>query len=652
MVIKKITAVALAVMMAVTGFALIAPGASDVYASSTKITGTNGDKAKVSVDWNARYTYAELQDQFAQLNETFPEFSELSSIGDSYEKRSIMLMEITDESVPNDSKTEIAVFGNIHGGERESASCAMYSAWYLLENSGCADIAEMLEKYVVYVIPVINPDGYEQSFVTKTRQSMTPVDHDGDGIPFSDPLCDINNDGFIGTVYAVDENGKTYNIGSEGKDINNDGRMANDVRNSGVDINRNFDFLWGKDGKMDTEGPSAASEVETQAVQNFIDSHQNIAALTTLHTGIQCVLWPWGYRAADPNNAEEMADIQFMADTSLKMAKACKTGTHRNFYCKQSYDDYQTYSELIDYAYGKYGIHSYTIEVYSQGSSRTEGVSKYDKNLDPRVATEDQCMWNDTLPAQTVKNYTHDQAVTLFELNGIDYSKLLVRDGSSYRVWGENEGLRITTSSSNQMVNRAPDDQDEMVTGVMGGIIEMIESEAPGTLPISAASLDKTSFVYDGKAKAPSVEVNYKNKILTPGVDYELVGEASAKKPGKHTVTVKGIGDYSGTIKLSYTIAVKGTAIKSLAKDKKAFTVKVAKQGAAYATGYQLRYSTKANMAGAKTVKIGDKNTAVTKKVKNLKSGQKYYVQVRVYKTIGNDKYYSAWSAKKAVKVK
>lgn len=654
--IKKLASVFVAAAMAVTTLGLSAPAVSNVYAGTSKVTGLDTSKAKVSVDWNERYTYAELQQQFKDLNKAYPEFSELTSIGKTYEGRDIMCMEITDESVANDTKTKITVFGNIHGGERESGSCAMYSAWYLLENSDCADIAATLDKYVVYVIPVINPDGYEQSFVTKTRENMDPVDHDGDGIPFNDPLADINGDGFIGTVYALNpETGKTAGtLGNESKDSNHDGILANDVRNSGVDLNRNFDFLWGQDGRMDTEGPSAASELETQAIQNFIDSHSDMAALTTLHTGIQCVLYPWGYRAPDESNAEEVADIQFMQDTSADMAKAIKRGTHRNFYAKQSYYDYQTYSELIDYAYGLYGIHSYTIEVYSQGSSSS---SAYNKNLDPLVATESQCMWNDTIPATKVKDYTHAQAETLFEIAGMDMSTLLVREGSSrtgytYRPLAETEGIRIQTSGTNQMVNRAPDDQDEMVTGVMDGILKMIESEAPGMLPISSVSLDKTSFICDGKVKAPKVTVMYKNQVLTEGEDYELSGDFQSKKPGTHKFTVKGIGKYTGSFDRSFKITVKGTTIKSLKKGKKAFTVKVAKQSSAYVSGYQVRYSLKSSMAGAKTKTIGTKASAVSKKVKNLKGGKKYYVQVRTYKTVNGTKYTSKWSAKKTVKTK
>ena len=41
-----------------------------------------------------------------------------------------------------------------------------------------------------------------------------------------------------------------------------------------------------------------------------------------------------------------------------------------------------------------------------------------------------------------------------------------------------------------------------------------------------------------------------------------------------------------------------------------------------------------------------------SKKVKKLKSGKKYYVKIRTYKTIKGKKYYSKWSKVKSIKTK
>jgi hypothetical protein len=43
-------------------------------------------------------------------------------------------------------------------------------------------------------------------------------------------------------------------------------------------------------------------------------------------------------------------------------------------YEKQSAHDYQTDSEMIDWAYGRLGIHAYTMEVYTPGEPAAEGM--------------------------------------------------------------------------------------------------------------------------------------------------------------------------------------------------------------------------------------------------------------------------------------
>ena len=92
------------------------------------------------------------------------------------------------------------------------------------------------------------------------------------------------------------------------------------------------------------------------------------------------------------------------------------------------------------------------------------------------------------------------------------------------------------------------------------------------------------------------------------------------------------------------------TKITKLKKAKKSFTVKWKKKSGV--TGYQVRYSLKSSMKGAKTVKVKSAKT-VSKKVKKLKKKKKkYYVQVRTYKVVNGKTYWSGWSAKKSVKTK
>ena len=93
----------------------------------------------------------------------------------------------------------------------------------------------------------------------------------------------------------------------------------------------------------------------------------------------------------------------------------------------------------------------------------------------------------------------------------------------------------------------------------------------------------------------------------------------------------------------------KGTKIKKLKPGRKKITV-VWKKQTKNTTGYQIQYSTKKSFKKAKTIKVkGSKKTS--KVIKKLKSGKRYYVRIRTYRTVKGKKYVSSWSKRKSVKV-
>lgn len=69
-------------------------------------------------------------------------------------------------------------------------------------------------------------------------------------------------------------------------------------------------------------------------------------------------------------------------------------------------------------------------------------------------------------------------------------------------------------------------------------------------------------------------------------------------------------------------------------------------------TGYQIQLATdKKFTKNVKTVNVkGYKK--VSKKVKKLKGGKKYFVKVRTYMTVDGTKYYSSWSKVKSAKTR
>ena len=173
---------------------------------------------------------------------------------------------------------------------------------------------------------------------------------------------------------------------------------------------------------------------------------------------------------------------------------------------------------------------------------------------------------------------------------------------------------------------------------------------------IAKAKVTVKDRAYTGKAqKASSVTVKLGGKTLKEGRDYRVSCKAG-KSVGSYKVTVKGKGSYTGTKTAAFKINPKATSVKRLKKTKRGFTVtwkKPSKAALKQTTGYQVRWSLKSSMKGAKAKAVKTTSSAgkkCTLKVAKLKAGKKYYVQVRAYKKAAGKTYYSSWSKARAVK--
>ena len=136
----------------------------------------------------------------------------------------------------------------------------------------------------------------------------------------------------------------------------------------------------------------------------------------------------------------------------------------------------------------------------------------------------------------------------------------------------------------------------------------------------------------------------YNSPALSPGTYYVFVA----------TDDYRAIGNlYYLTANYKYapsSVKIKG----SIKAGKKSFTAKWSKPTKTKLkniSGYQIRYSLKKTMGGAKTIKISKKG-ATSKTIKKLQGGKKYYVQIRSYHKVGKSMFYSNWSNKKSVKTK
>ncbi len=171
------------------------------------------------------------------------------SIGTTYQGRAINMVLMTSNSGPA-YKPALLFTALVHAREPMGTSVLIDFANWLATNYGSDTMATwILDNTRVYLLPIVNVDSY---------------------------ILNCNPSG--GMI------------------------RKNQSPPDGVDLNRNFAYMWGYDDSgsspdpySDTyRGPSAASEPETQAVQNFINLIDPVAGLH-YHSYGGYLLRPYGY---------------------------------------------------------------------------------------------------------------------------------------------------------------------------------------------------------------------------------------------------------------------------------------------------------------------------------------------------------------------
>ncbi|WP_278962067.1 fibronectin type III domain-containing protein, partial [Ruminococcus bicirculans (ex Wegman et al. 2014)] len=150
---------------------------------------------------------------------------------------------------------------------------------------------------------------------------------------------------------------------------------------------------------------------------------------------------------------------------------------------------------------------------------------------------------------------------------------------------------------------------------------------------------------YTGKPVTQNIVIKNGNVVLDEGTDYTVTYSANTKV-GTVEVTITGTGSYIGEIKSSFDILPAKQQIQKLETRFKGFFIDWAQKGSA--TGYEIEYSTNADFKDS-TVKKLTANKPDTLTISGLTAGNKYYVRVRSYTTVGEKVYYGAWSDSKNI---
>uniref|UniRef100_A0A3P8ZNA0 Peptidase M14 domain-containing protein n=1 Tax=Esox lucius TaxID=8010 RepID=A0A3P8ZNA0_ESOLU len=129
------------------------------------VRSSTNDEAKEIEDYQKYYNYLEMTQLLKSMALKYPHIANLSSIGLSVQGRELWVMRITkDPNADIPGKPKCKYVGNMHGDETISRQVLLYLVEYLLARFGeDARITELVTNTDIYIMPSMNPDGFEKS---------------------------------------------------------------------------------------------------------------------------------------------------------------------------------------------------------------------------------------------------------------------------------------------------------------------------------------------------------------------------------------------------------------------------------------------------------------------------------------------------------
>ncbi len=262
------------------------------------------------------HNYSEATSALKSLASKYSDIAKLHSIGKSIEGRDVWAMNINsspeDLTVGSSNKPGAIFMGNHHAREHLSLEIPLMLIEYLLKNREDSQISKLLTHRDIWIIPMVNPDGVEFDIATNE-----------------------------------------YRMWRKNRRNNGDGTY-------GVDLNRNYGYQWGSGGSSTNTssevymGTAPFSEPETQIVREFVKNHLNANVLLSFHTFSELILYPWGYKYDAIDNEKDKQVYKTMAATMSNWNK---------YTPQQSSELYIASGDTTDWAYGEYGIFSFTFEL-------------------------------------------------------------------------------------------------------------------------------------------------------------------------------------------------------------------------------------------------------------------------------------------------
>lgn len=268
-----------------------------------------------------------VNEMLAQLDSMAARFPNLISVRqpvspiNTIEGRQVFYVKISDNPGVNENEPQVLYTGMHHAREPIGMQHLLFYMYYLLENYATnEDIRNLVNNTEMYFVPIFNVDGY------------------------------------------------LYNIST---DPNGGGMWRKNRRNNGdgsygIDINRNYGFMWGLDDSGSSpyssdetyRGTAGFSEPETQMIRDFCNSH-NFRIAVNYHSYADDLLYAWGY------TPELTPDENLFSSYAIRM-----TADNSYLYGPGNTTIYPTNGGSDDWMYGEQSVKNkilaYTPEIGNQ----------------------------------------------------------------------------------------------------------------------------------------------------------------------------------------------------------------------------------------------------------------------------------------------
>jgi murein tripeptide amidase MpaA len=345
------------------------------------------------------YRYEDLTRILHAYAKEFPQLVSIESIGKSYEGRDIWLLTLTCFATGSDKeKPALWVDGNIHATELAPSSVCLYLLQTLIKGYGTnPDITRCLDTRAFYICPRVNPDGAELALADKPkflRSSTRPYPYDqepNDGLVMED----IDGDGRILMMRVPDANGpwkvcpteprllvqrepietggEYYRLLPEGRIENYDGVLINIPHpKEGLDLNRNFPYLWRQEYEQVGAGSYPASEPEVRSLVEFLTAHPNITGAIAFHTFSGVLLRPYSHVSDEEYPVNDLRTYKHIGEKGTEITGYPNISVFHEF----RYDPKEFVTGTFDdWAYEHQGIFAWTVEIWSP--QRQAGITEY-----------------------------------------------------------------------------------------------------------------------------------------------------------------------------------------------------------------------------------------------------------------------------------